>query len=50
VPDGFICLSLEKLNRIFGKKIILPDWKKRPVFQIPEDKVKEMHKKLGIKP
>ena len=43
VPDGFISLNIEKLNKIFGKKVELPDWQKRPLFQIPEDVLKKMH-------
>lgn len=49
VLDGFVCLSIDRFNRIFGKKVILPDWKKRPGLQLPEDIVKEMHRKVGMK-
>ena len=49
VPAGFICLSIDKLNKIFGKKATIPQWRKNPVLQIPEDIVKEAHKKMGIR-
>lgn len=48
VPDGFICLNIDRISRVFGGKAYLPDWKKNPVLQIPEAIVKEMHKRAGI--
>lgn len=48
VPDGFIYLSVDRMSRVFGKKVIIPAWKKNPVLQIPEDIVKEIHKKSGM--
>jgi hypothetical protein len=41
VPVGFECLNIDRISRVFGKKIKQPRWKKNPVLQIPEDVAKE---------
>ena len=48
VPTGFISLSIDKLNKVFGKKSTMPKWTKGPAFQIPENILKEAHRKMGL--
>lgn len=46
VPEGFRCLNVDKLSKVFGKKMTLPEWEKRPVFQIPEGMLSEIHRRM----
>jgi len=50
IPDGFIHITINQFNKIFGKEIELPAWKQNPIYQVPEDimqKIKEVHQGHG---
>jgi Holliday junction resolvase-like predicted endonuclease len=46
IPDGFIHITINQFNKIFGREREQPAWKQNPIFQVPEDimqKIKEIH-------
>ena len=48
VPNGFIYLNIDRISRVFGAKSKELEWRNNPVLQIPENIVKEMHKRAGL--
>ncbi len=49
IPNGFINISIEKLNKVFDKPTKIPEWKKAPILRIPEEILRQAHKKERIK-
>lgn len=47
IPEGFICITINQFDKIFGKGKETPDWQKNPIFQVPEDIVKKLHAKYN---
>ena len=45
VPEGFVCINVDRISRVFGKKLKIPNWRKAPVFQFPNENITEIHKR-----
>lgn len=49
IPSGFVCVSVDRMSKVFGKKRDIPFWERDPILRIPENILQKSHRRIGLK-